>query len=37
MGQPGGIRGHGVADIPIGLKARVSKTVSESDVYLFAG
>ena len=37
VGQPGGVRGHGVADIPIGLRTRVSKTVSESDVYLFAG
>ena len=26
-----------VDDIPIGLKTRFSKTVSESDVYLFAG
>jgi 3-hydroxybutyryl-CoA dehydratase len=32
-----GVRGTSVADIPIGLKTRVSKTVSESDVYLFAG
>jgi 3-hydroxybutyryl-CoA dehydratase len=31
------IRGRTVADVPLGLKARVSKTVSESDVYLFAG
>ena len=37
LGQPGGVRGHGVAEIPIGLKTRVSKTVTESDVYLFAG
>ena len=33
----GPIRGRTVADVPLGLKARVSKTVSESDVYLFAG
>jgi len=26
-----------VADIPLGLRTRISKTVSESDVYLFAG
>lgn len=31
------VRGTTVADIPLGLKTRVSKTVSESDVYLFAG
>jgi acyl dehydratase len=29
--------GRTIDDIPIGLKARVTKTVSESDVYLFAG
>ena len=29
--------GKTIDDIPIGLKARVTKTVSESDVYLFAG
>ena len=27
----------GIDDIPVGLKTRVTKTVSESDVYLFAG
>ncbi len=32
-----GVRGNSVADIPLGLKTKVSKTVSESDVYLFAG
>jgi acyl dehydratase len=26
-----------IDDIPVGLKTRVTKTVSESDVYLFAG
>jgi 3-hydroxybutyryl-CoA dehydratase len=26
-----------IEDVPIGLKTRVTKTVSESDVYLFAG
>ena len=31
------VRGHSVADIPLGLSTRVSKTISESDVYLFAG
>lgn len=31
------VRGTTVADIPLGLKTRLSKTVSESDVYLFAG
>lgn len=36
MSEPG-VRGTSVGDIPIGLKTRVSKTVSESDVYLFAG
>ena len=29
--------GKTIDDIPIGLRARVTKTVSESDVYLFAG
>ena len=29
--------GRAIDDIPIGLRARVTKTVSESDVYLFAG
>ena len=29
--------GKGIADVQIGLRARVTKTVSESDVYLFAG
>jgi 3-hydroxybutyryl-CoA dehydratase len=29
--------GRTVDDIPIGLKTRFTKTVSESDVYLFAG
>src|SRR3979409_1204972 len=29
--------GKSVDDIPIGLSTRFSKTVSESDVYLFAG
>jgi len=28
--------GTGIDDIPIGLRTRVTKTVSESDVYLFA-
>ncbi|HKA48504.1 MAG TPA: MaoC/PaaZ C-terminal domain-containing protein [Candidatus Dormibacteraeota bacterium] len=37
MNESGGVRGRTVADIPLGLKTRVSKTVSESDVYLFAG
>jgi acyl dehydratase len=27
----------GIEDIPVGLKTRITKTVSESDVYLFAG
>jgi acyl dehydratase len=26
-----------IDDVPVGLKTRVTKTVSESDVYLFAG
>src|SRR4030088_1971461 len=29
--------GDSIDDIPVGLKTRVTKTVSESDVYLFAG
>ena len=29
--------GSSIDDIPVGLKARITKTVSESDVYLFAG
>ena len=29
--------GQTIDDIPVGLKTRVTKTVSESDVYLFAG
>ncbi len=29
--------GHGIDDIAVGLRTRLSKTVSESDVYLFAG
>ena len=29
--------GQGIDDITIGLRTRVTKTVSESDVYLFAG
>src|SRR4030088_956658 len=29
--------GDNIDDIPVGLKTRVTKTVSESDVYLFAG
>ena len=37
MSESGGVRGRTLADIPLGLKTRVSKTVSESDVYLFAG
>ena len=37
MNESSGVRGSTVADIPLGLKTRVSKTVSESDVYLFAG
>jgi acyl dehydratase len=31
------VHGRSVAEIPLGLKTRVSKTVSESDIYLFAG
>ena len=37
MSESGGVRGRTLADIPLGLRTRVSKTVSESDVYLFAG
>lgn len=37
MNESGGVHGRTVADIPLRLKTRVSKTVSESDVYLFAG
>jgi acyl dehydratase len=29
--------GKGIDDVPIGLRTRITKTVSESDVYLFAG
>ena len=29
--------GHSIDDIAVGLRTRLSKTVSESDVYLFAG
>jgi len=29
--------GSSIDDIPVGLKTRITKTVSESDVYLFAG
>ena len=29
--------GKGIDDIPVGLRTRFTKTVSESDVYLFAG
>jgi 3-hydroxybutyryl-CoA dehydratase len=31
------VSGQTIDDVPVGLKTRVSKTVSESDVYLFAG
>jgi 3-hydroxybutyryl-CoA dehydratase len=31
------IQGTMIEDIPVGLKAQFSKTVGESDVYLFAG
>jgi acyl dehydratase len=31
------MNGKTIDDIPIGLRARFTKTVSESDVYLFAG
>ena len=37
MTDPSSLGGRSIADIPVGLKTRVSKTVSESDVYLFAG
>jgi 3-hydroxybutyryl-CoA dehydratase len=37
MSELSGVRGRSIEDIPLGLKTRVSKTVSESDVYLFAG
>jgi len=37
MSESAGVRGRTLADIPLGLKTRVTKTVSESDVYLFAG
>ena len=37
MNESGGVHGRTVADIPLGLKTSISKTVSESDVYLFAG
>lgn len=37
MSDSSGIHGNSIADIPLGLTTRVSKTVSESDVYLFAG
>jgi len=37
MSESSGVRGRTIADIPVGLKTRVSRTVSESDVYLFAG
>ena len=29
--------GRTIADVPVGKKVRLAKTVSESDVYLFAG
>jgi 3-hydroxybutyryl-CoA dehydratase len=31
------VSGQGIDDIAVGLRTRVTKTVSESDVYLFAG
>ena len=31
------VSGKGIEDVPIGIRTRVTKTVSESDVYLFAG
>jgi hypothetical protein len=31
------INGRSIDDIPLGLRTRTAKTVSESDVYLFAG
>lgn len=37
MSDSNRIRGTTVADIPVGFRTQVSKTVSESDVYLFAG
>lgn len=37
MSESSGIRGRSVTDVPVGLKTSVSKTVSESDVYMFAG
>lgn len=37
MNESSEVRGRTVADIPLGLRTRISKTVSESDVYLFAG
>jgi 3-hydroxybutyryl-CoA dehydratase len=37
MNESGAVRGRTIADIPLGLKTRVTKTVSETDVYLFAG
>jgi acyl dehydratase len=37
MSEGSGVRGTSVSEIPLGLKTRVSRTVSESDVYLFAG
>jgi len=36
-GRPHKVSLKGIEDVPIGLKTRVTKTVSESDVYLFAG
>ncbi|MGI0130894.1 MAG: MaoC family dehydratase, partial [Thermoplasmata archaeon] len=37
MSESSNVRGSRATDVPVGLKTRVSKTVSESDVYLFAG
>jgi 3-hydroxybutyryl-CoA dehydratase len=31
------LSGKSIDDIPVGLRTRLTKTVSESDVYLFAG
>ena len=31
------VSGRSIDDIPVGLRTRITKTVSESDVYLFAG
>jgi len=31
------VSGRTIADVPVGKKVRLAKTVSESDVYLFAG